>query len=80
VLFATSKGQGGKATWNAFPEHRFEGGIHFDMHIERTLGLALNGITTYNLYRKDTFLEKAENWDIEGDFYFGTTYWLDRSE
>jgi hypothetical protein len=50
------------------------------MHIERTLGLALNGITTYNLYRKNTFLEKAENWDIEGDFYFGTTYWLDRSE
>ncbi|NOX86534.1 MAG: hypothetical protein GXO86_11335 [Chlorobi bacterium] len=79
VIFATSKSGGGKADWNFFPQHKFEGGLHFDMHIERTLGLAINGITSYYLNRKNTFLEKVKNWEIEGDFYFGTTYYLDRN-
>jgi len=73
VIFATQSGE-----WNFFGQHKFEGGIHFDMHIERTLGLALNPVTTYYLNGKNTFLEKPKPWEVEGDFYFGTTYKLDR--
>jgi hypothetical protein len=73
VIFATQSGQ-----WNFFGQHKFEGGIHFDIHIERTLGMALNPVTTYYLNGKNTFLEKPKPWKVEGDFYFGTTYKLDR--
>jgi len=73
VIFAT---QGGE--WNFFPQHKFEGGLHFDMIIEQTAGMALNGETTYYLNSKKTFLEEENNWDIEGDFYFGATYDLRR--
>ncbi len=73
VIFATKGGD-----WNFFPQHKFEGGLHFDMIIDLTVGLALNGITTYYLNSKKTFLEEQKNWDIEGDFYFGTTYLLNR--
>jgi len=73
VIFATKGGD-----WNFFPQHNFEGGLHFDMIIDLSAGLALNGVTTYYLNSKKTFLEEEKNWDIEGDFYFGTTYLLNR--
>lgn len=73
VIFATKGGD-----WNFFPQHKFEGGIHFDMIIDLTVGLALNGITSYYINSKKTFLKEEKNWGIEGDFYFGTTYALDR--
>ena len=73
VIFATRGGD-----WDFFPQHKFEGGLHFDMIIDLTAGLALNGATTYYLNSKKTFLEEEKNWDIEGDFYFGTTYLLNR--
>jgi len=73
VIFAT---QGGD--WNFFPQHKFEGGLHFDMLIDLTAGMALNGVTTYYINSKKTFLQEQKNWDIEGDFYFGTTYQLNR--
>jgi len=73
VIFANAGGN-----WNFFPQHKFEGGLHFDMLIDLTAGLALNGITTYYLNSKKTFLKEEKNWGIEGDFYFGTTYLLNR--
>ncbi len=73
VIFAT---QGGE--WNFFPQHKFEGGLHLDMIVDLSVGMALNGITTYYLNSKKTFLREEKNWGIEGDFYFGTTYSLDR--
>ncbi len=75
VIFATT----GKDNWNFFPQHKFEGGLHFDMHIERTLGLAINANTSYYINSKKSFLEEVENWEIEGDFYMGATYFLDRN-
>lgn len=75
VIFATQSGE-----WNFFGQHKFEGGIHFDMHTQRTLGLALNPVTTYFVNGKNTFLEKPEPWKIEGDFYFGATYKLNRNK
>lgn len=73
VIFATKSGD-----WNFFPQHKFEGGLHVDMLIDLTVGMALNGVTTYYLNSKKTFLEEEKNWGIEGDFYFGTTYLLNR--
>jgi len=73
VIFAT---QGGD--WNFFPQHKFEGGLHFDMLVDLSVGMAINGVTTYYINSKKTFLQEQRNWDIEGDFYFGTTYLLNR--
>lgn len=73
VIFATKGGN-----WDYFPQHKFEGGLHFDMLIDLSVGLALNGVTTYYLNSKKTFLKEEINWGIEGDFYLGATYALDR--
>lgn len=73
VIFATKGGN-----WDYFPQHKFEGGLHFDMLIDLSVGLALNGVTTYYLNSKNTFLKEEINWGIEGDFYLGATYALDR--
>lgn len=73
VIFATRGGD-----WEFFTQHKFEGGLHIDMIADLSLGMALNGVTTYYLNSKKTFLEEVENWEIEGDFYFGTTYALNR--
>ena len=73
VIFATKGGD-----WDFIPQHKFEGGLHFDMLIDLSAGLALNGITSYYLNSKKTFLQEEKKWGIEGDFYFGATYALDR--
>lgn len=73
VIFATRGGD-----WEFFSQHKFEGGLHIDMIVDLTAGMALNGITTYYLNSNKTFLEDEKNWNIEGDFYFGTTYLLNR--
>lgn len=73
VIFATKGGD-----WEFFKQHKFEGGLHIDMIIDLTAGLALNGVTTYYLNSKKTFLQQEKNWGIEGDFYLGATYALDR--
>lgn len=73
VIFATRGGE-----WNFFPQHKFEGGLHIDMLVDLSVGMALNGVTTYYLNSKKTFLQEEKNWGIEGDFYFGTTYSLNR--
>lgn len=73
VIFATKAGD-----WEFFTQHKFEGGLHIDMIVDLSVGMALNGITTYYLNSKKTFLQEEKNWGIEGDFYFGTTYQLNR--
>lgn len=73
VIFAI-KGE----NWNFFTQHKFEGGLHLDMLIDLSIGMALNGVTTYYLNSKKTFLNEEKNWGIEGDFYFGSTYALNR--
>lgn len=78
VIFATAQTGKNKADWNFFPQHKFEGGLHLDMIIDLSLGMAWNGYTSYYLNDKKTFLQKEKNWGIDGDFYFGTTYQLNR--
>jgi hypothetical protein len=78
VIFATSQSGESSANWDFFPQHRFEGGIHFDMLAGRTAGIAINTVTSYYLNSKSTFLEEEKPWQVEGVFYFGTTYALDR--
>jgi hypothetical protein len=73
VIFATKGGE-----WDYFPQHKFEGGLHVDMIIGQSAVMALNGVTTYYLNSKKTFLKEEKNWGIEGDFYFGATYDLRR--
>jgi len=73
VIFATRDG-----AIDLFPQHKFEGGLHMDMLVDLTAGMALNGVTTYYLNSKKTFLKEEENWGVEGDFYFGATYLLNR--
>lgn len=79
VIFATAKSGESKADWDFFPQHKFEGGIHLDMIIDLSAGIALNGITSYYLNSKNTFLQEEKNWQVEGDLYFGATYSLDRN-
>lgn len=73
VIFAT-KG----SDWDFFPQHKFEGGLHFDMLVDLSAGIALNSVTTYYINSKKTFLQEEKQWGIEGDFYFGATYKLNR--
>ncbi|HEY9114532.1 MAG TPA: hypothetical protein VIN10_07505 [Bacteroidales bacterium] len=78
VIFATSQSGESKANWDFFPQHRFEGGLHFDMLTGRTAGIAINTVTSYYLNSKETFLQEEKPWQVEGIFYFGTTYALNR--
>ncbi len=80
VIFAISQSGEEEGIWNYFPQHKFEGGVHYDMLIdERTIGISLNGLTSYYINTKNnTFLEEENQWDKEGNFYFGPTFLLRR--
>jgi len=78
VLYTNIKEEEEEAQKQFIPEHKFEGGLHIDFHIERTLGMGLNGYTNYYLYPEKSVLTEEENWGIEGNFSLGATYWLER--
>ena len=62
-----------------FPAHGVEAGAHLDLHLERTMSLGVNGFATRNWGIKDKALPEAEtNWSTQGDFYWGSTYYLER--
>jgi hypothetical protein len=81
VVFAISKSGEEEAIWNYLPPHKFEGGLHYDMLIDkRTLGISLNALTSYYLNTKNnTILKVEEQWKKEGNLYFGPTYMLFRN-
>ena len=58
--------------------HRVEAGGHLDLHYERTAGLGLNGFGSRSFILGNSILDADDNWAVEGDFYFGTTYNLRR--
>ena len=78
VAYLNIKEDGKETLKQAFSQHKFEGGLHFDLHHERTLGLGLDGITKYSLCPEKTYLPEEEEWEIEGTFYLGAMYWLER--
>ena len=80
VLAISQNGNDEKMVLNYFPQHKFEGGIHYDMLIDkRTIGISINGLTSYYINTKfNTFLEEEEQWKKEGNLYFGPTYRLRR--
>ena len=78
VLLASTKEGTGAATMQALAAHGVELGAHLDLHMERTLGLALNGWMRRNFYPKTSLLERETRWKPEGDFYMGSTYRLGR--
>lgn len=81
VIFAVSHSGDEEPVWNYLPQHKFEGGLHYDMLIDkRTLGISLNALTSYYLNTKNnTFLKVEEQWKKEGNLYFGPTYMLFRN-
>lgn len=66
--------------WQAFPQHGLELGGHFDFHIERTLGVAINGQykKEWALSAADTTEKEEKEWQGSGNVYFSTTYNLNR--
>lgn len=65
--------------WELISRHSVRIGGHLDLHLERTLGISTNGFFSREWQLKE--LEYAENdsdWQGEGEFYLGTTYYLRR--
>lgn len=58
--------------------HTVEVGGHLDLHLERTLGMSLNGIFSRNFFPGNTILERNTDWAGSGELYFGSTYYLRR--
>lgn len=78
VLFASVKGGDNPASQQFLPAHRIELGGHLDVHLERTLGLGLNGFTNRQFTNSSSIIPSDSSWKIEGDFYMGSTYRLGR--
>jgi hypothetical protein len=78
VAYLNHKVEEEQAQKQAFSQHLFEGGLHIDLHLERTLGLGLDVYTKYNLYPEKSILPEEEDWEIEGNFWLGATYNLER--
>ena len=75
-----NKAEAGKS-WRWFTQHGVEAGGHFDIHLQRTLGMALNGFASkqWSLKRGQPLSDEEGEWKFRGDFYFGTTYYLERN-
>ncbi len=75
VLFASVKGGDSQA----LAAHRLEIGAHMDLHLERSMGLSLNGFLYKSFTPTSSILTKNPNWRGAGDFYWGSTYLLNRN-
>jgi hypothetical protein len=64
----------GSGSKEFFKSHSFEFGPHFDLHLERTASFSLNAAKQLNLGEGST-----KKWGTVGDFYFGSTYILERT-
>jgi hypothetical protein len=80
VLFANVKNGDAEGVTRAFSAHKFEGGLHFDLHTKRTPFITLNTFVSRSLYAKKSILDKDDTWTINGDFYFGTYYLIQRNK
>ncbi|MEL6674588.1 MAG: hypothetical protein AAFR61_20425 [Bacteroidota bacterium] len=63
--------------WQPFSAHHFEGGLHVDVSMQRTLTGSLNAVYTHTLQEEEVIKEK-EGLPIEGNIYGGATYYLRR--
>ena len=79
VIFARVKGGETGAKTQALAAHTLELGGHLDLHLERAMGLGLNGLLYKSFMGKTSILPKVTNWRGEGDFYLGSTYRLSRN-
>ncbi|MEZ4830022.1 MAG: hypothetical protein R3C61_27630 [Bacteroidia bacterium] len=79
VLATKIKAAGQAPEWKTLSGHHVEAGIHLDYHYERTVSLVTNGFFT-RTWAKDNalFRPQSDEWKINGDVYFGTTYYLRR--
>ncbi|MEL7530970.1 MAG: hypothetical protein AAFN10_06670 [Bacteroidota bacterium] len=66
--------------WLKLTGHRVELGGHIDGHAEGTLMLSNNGYATRTWFFKEEAAgaTREQNWEIDGDLYIGTTYYLRR--
>lgn len=78
VIFAQVKTGNETAQTQALVAHRVELGGHLDLHLERTLGLGLNGYVQRGFMPGNSILNRETDWKWEGDFYMGSTYRLGR--
>lgn len=81
VLVAKSWTPDSKSTaaLKALAIHHIELGGNLNAHLERTLGLSLNGFRSRHWAKEDAMLLERENtWQNQGNLYFGSTYYLKR--
>jgi hypothetical protein len=69
----------GTGAFQPLAAHGLELGAHVDLHMERTLGLALNGFLRKDFFTNTSVLTQDSTWKMEGDFYMGSTYRLGRN-
>lgn len=80
-ILLTRVQQGGESPqWLKFTGHRVEVGGHIDGHAEGTLMLSSNGYATRTWFFKEEAAAdpREQSWEIDGDLYVGTTYYLNR--
>ncbi|MEM6347275.1 MAG: hypothetical protein AAF927_25520 [Bacteroidota bacterium] len=80
ILLTRVQQSGEAPQWLSMTGHRVELGGHIDGHAEGTLMLANNGYLTRTWFFKEEAAGAAreQSWEIDGDLYVGTTYYLKR--
>ncbi len=79
ILFTQSKDESGSKNWQTLTGHRVQLGGHLDMHLERTFTFSSDGYATHIFGSKTDFEgDESDSWQLEGNFYLGTTYYLRR--
>lgn len=75
TLFTVTKSADGSKEIKGFTAHTFQGGLHLDFIVKRSVGIALNPFVA-NTWFKDgtTPFPSPFKWDVQGDFYFGPTW------
>lgn len=78
LLTLLKKSGDAPAMW--VPSFGTELGGHLDLHLERTLGMSLNGFFSreWAIGQPMGLTDADTRWTGKGDYYFGSTYWLRR--
>jgi hypothetical protein len=79
ILFTQIRSSSGEKSTHFLSGHRIQFGGHLDMHLERTLTVAADGAISRILGAKTDFMgREADSWNLQGAFFWGSTYHLKR--
>ncbi|MEO0899924.1 MAG: hypothetical protein AAFY71_26155 [Bacteroidota bacterium] len=68
----------GDASWTSLPKHGVELGGHIDAFFDRSGGFSVNILNTKNWKLKNGDEEDESDWNLQGDVYVGSTYFIAR--